>query len=113
MKYPTCTITKDGVSLTVDIYDLAKALGIESHPLFNALKKLIRRGNGAKSERQDLEEVKQSVDRYLWDLGDEPFILAEPLNATPGGITMAKRSAALCPYCIPGVDNCTHDVTMH
>jgi len=35
--------------------------------LANAFKKIIRRGNGAKSERQDLEEAKQSIDRYLRD----------------------------------------------
>lgn len=63
MKYPH--ILLDGK--TYDIYDIAEACGVTSPPLFNAFKKIIRRGNGAKTERQDLEEVKQSVDRYLKD----------------------------------------------
>ena len=63
MKYPHATL--DGK--TYDIYDIAEACGVTSPPLFNAFKKIIRRGNGAKTERQDLEEVKQSVDRYQKD----------------------------------------------
>lgn len=63
MKYPI--ITLDGRDY--DIYEIAAAFGIESPPLFNAFKKIIRRGNGAKTERQDLEEAKQSIDRYLRD----------------------------------------------
>lgn len=63
MKYPEVTLG----GKTYDIYDVAEACGVTSPPLFNAFKKIIRRGNGAKSERQDLEEVKQSIDRYLRD----------------------------------------------
>ena len=51
-----------------DLYDIANALGVTSPPLFNAFKKIVRRGNGAKSERKDLEEAKQSIDRYLRDI---------------------------------------------
>jgi hypothetical protein len=63
MKYPQATLGGQ----TFDLYDIAEALGVTSPPLFNAFKKLVRRGNGAKSERQDLEEAKQSIDRYLRD----------------------------------------------
>lgn len=64
MTYPHITIDNQ----LYDIYDLAKLLGISNHAHFNAFKKLIRCGNGAKSIQQDLAEVKQSVDRYLKDL---------------------------------------------
>ena len=61
MKYPHAELGGQ----VFDLYDIAEALGVTSPPLFNAFKKLVRRGNGAKSERQDLEEAKQSIDRYL------------------------------------------------
>lgn len=68
MRYPTIILGgKD-----YDIYTIARAFGIDSHPLFNAFKKIIRRGNGAKSERQDLEEAQRSIARYLEDLSVEP-----------------------------------------
>lgn len=63
MKYPTATLGEKDY----DLYDIAAALNITDPALFNAWKKLIRRGNGAKTERQDLEEAKQSIDRYLRD----------------------------------------------
>jgi len=70
VRYPHVTLGGQ----TFDIYDIAEALGITSPPLFNAFKKIIRRGNGAKSEWQDLQEVKQSIDRYLRDrpMADQP-----------------------------------------
>ncbi len=67
MKYPHATLG----GKTFDLYDIAAALGVTSPPLFNAFKKLVRRGNGAKSERTDLEEAKRSIDRYLRDLPPE------------------------------------------
>ena len=63
MQYPE--IILDGK--VYDIYDVAQAFGITSPPLFNAFKKIIRRGTGSKSEQQDLNEAKQSIDRYLRD----------------------------------------------
>lgn len=51
-----------------DLYALAKPLGIDDHALFNAFKKIVRRGRGEKSERQDLEEAAFSIQRCLRDL---------------------------------------------
>ena len=64
MKYPIATLG----GREFDLYEIAAALDLNSPPLFNAFKKIVRRGNGAKSERKDLEEAKQSIDRYLRDV---------------------------------------------
>lgn len=81
MKYPTAQLGGQ----EFDLYDIAEAVGVTSPPLFNAFKKLIRRGNGAKTERQDLEEAKQSIDRYLRDLpvDDSRPTLKDPHDLRP------------------------------
>jgi len=74
MKYPQATIK----GVTCDIYDIANAFGVTSPPLFNAFKKIIRRGNGAKTERQDLEEAIQSIQRHLRDVPSDCVRNAAP-----------------------------------
>lgn len=64
MKYPTATIK----GVECDIYDIATAFEVTSPALFNAFKKIIRRGNGAKTERQDLEEAIKAIQRHLRDV---------------------------------------------
>ena len=65
--YPNYTLK--GVEF--DLYDLAPALDIESHILFGAFKKIIRRGQGEKTERRDLEEAINAIQRYLRELKEE------------------------------------------
>jgi len=77
MKYPIATLGGQ----PYDLYDIAEALDITSPALFNAFKKIIRRGNGAKSERRDLEEAKQSIDRYLRDKPTEQC--EKPVTSPP------------------------------
>lgn len=72
--YPKFTLGEG----TYDLYKLADALGIKSHPHFEAFKKLVRAGAGKKSRELDLEECKQSVDRFLLDLrGETPAAATE------------------------------------
>lgn len=77
MKYPTATLK----GVECDIYDIANAFEVTSPPLFNAVKKIIRRGNGAKTERQDLEEAIESIRRHLRDVPNEPI---QPRKAGDG-----------------------------
>lgn len=50
--------------VTIDLYDIAKAYGIEDHAQFHAMKKIIMAGNrGYKSREQDLAEAEQSIQR--------------------------------------------------
>jgi hypothetical protein len=64
VKYPHVLLD----SKVYDLYTIGDALGIHDHALFNAFKKIVRRGRGEKSERQDLEEAAFSIQRCLRDL---------------------------------------------
>lgn len=89
MKYPEVILGGQ----TFDIYDIAEAFGVTSPPLFNAFKKIIRRGNGAKTERQDLEEAKQSIDRYL---RNNPAPPKEQPPEKPDGVSDAEWHSLGC-----------------
>jgi hypothetical protein len=54
-----------------DLYDIAEAIGMTSHPVFHAFKKLARCGKGNKSAAQDLREAIVSLERALEMMGEE------------------------------------------
>lgn len=87
MIYPNITLH----GTTYDIYDIAKAFGVTDPALFNAFKKIIRRGNGAKSELQDLREAIQAIQRRLRDFPE----VAPPETHTGPTICDGLTSASM------------------
>ena len=55
-----------GCSVTVDVYDVLQAFGVDSPALQHAVKKLLCAGlRGAKSAEQDIEEAASSCRRAI------------------------------------------------
>ena len=52
--------------MTLDLYDVAEAWGIDSHRIFHAVKKLVMAGRrGHKDREQDLREAIVSIESEL------------------------------------------------